>query len=218
MSRKYVASEEIDVPDVTPMINVNLMILVFALLMVCNSSKLLPLFMPKAEKTEFIEMAQASMLRVEKDGYSLNGQKTGKDELAAAIAELWERSMQDCLAKYGESYDVGACSAAFEQIRAGGLSREDQINAVKVILRQLTPIHQELRKEGKAGPTLLGEQAVVAISADPAAKYDHLVFALDKIMAWPGLNVAFGEPGAAVKVSGAPAARADGAAAPAAPN
>ena len=85
-------SDQLEEPDVTPLINVNLVILVMVLAIASHAAKLLPLKMPKAEKTEFVEMSQALHLRVaESGGYEL-GDQTGLDaeSVGAAIEALDE--------------------------------------------------------------------------------------------------------------------------------
>ncbi|KKL60327.1 hypothetical protein LCGC14_2206430 [marine sediment metagenome] len=86
-------SEQIEEPDVTPLININLVLLVMVLAMASHSARLLPLEMPKAKddaRTEFVEMDQAVGLRVFKDGsYGMAGRQGLKaGDLPEAIDQL----------------------------------------------------------------------------------------------------------------------------------
>ena len=75
-------------PDVTPLINVNLVILVMALLVASHAALLLPLTLPAAAKTTYVETKAATVLSVSKDStYSLDGQRPlTRDALAEAIS------------------------------------------------------------------------------------------------------------------------------------
>jgi len=81
---------DIPEPDVTPLINVNLVILVMTLLIASHAAKLLPMSLPKAERTELIQTSEAAELDVAADGsYRLDG--TGPfdgDGLAAALGQI----------------------------------------------------------------------------------------------------------------------------------
>jgi biopolymer transport protein ExbD len=75
-------------PDVTPLINVNLVILVMALLVASHAALLLPLALPSAAETAYVKAEATTVLKVEKDStYSL-GERAGmtREDLAEAIA------------------------------------------------------------------------------------------------------------------------------------
>jgi len=74
-------------PDVTPLINVNLVILVMTLLIASHAARLLPLSLPKAANTDFSEAGSALPLVVAADGsYGFDGQAgLTRDQLAQAI-------------------------------------------------------------------------------------------------------------------------------------
>jgi len=81
--------EENEEPDVTPLINVNLMILVMALAIASHAARLLPLAMPKAERTELVSTASAvplTLLRGER--LRLGEEELKPDDLPAALATL----------------------------------------------------------------------------------------------------------------------------------
>lgn len=87
--------EQLAEPDVTPLINVNLVILVMVLAIASHAAKLLPLVMPKAATTAFKEMSEATLLEVGKDGhYALAGRSgLSKEELGEAIHGLGDGSI-----------------------------------------------------------------------------------------------------------------------------
>jgi len=81
--------ENLEEPDVTPLINVNLVILVMILAIASHAARLLPLEMPKAEQTEFLEMSDAVLLRVQTDkAYQLQGSPLTREALPGAIDAL----------------------------------------------------------------------------------------------------------------------------------
>jgi len=85
--------EPLEEPDVTPLINVNLVILVMVLAIASHAARLLILSVPKAKgETTFIEMPQAAVLEIDKDGrYAFQGKKgLGIEELAREIEDLPE--------------------------------------------------------------------------------------------------------------------------------
>ena len=91
----YRRDQEVDEPDVTPLINVNLVILVMVLLIAAHSVKLLPFKVPKAEPpkaTTYIEAEEAVQLTVEREGtYGIEGRTgLGKEGIVGAIAALPE--------------------------------------------------------------------------------------------------------------------------------
>jgi len=77
-------------PDVTPLINVNLVILVMTLLIASHAARLLPLSLPKAANTDFSEAGSALPLVVAADGsYGFDGQAgLTRDQLAQAIDHI----------------------------------------------------------------------------------------------------------------------------------
>ncbi len=84
-------SHQMEEPDVTPLINVNLVILVMVLAIASHAASLLPMAVPKAkDKTTFIEMQDAVLLTVAQDGkYTLQNRAIpDAEQLAAAIKEL----------------------------------------------------------------------------------------------------------------------------------
>ena len=88
MPRRHRKLEE---PDVTPLINVNLVILVMTLAIASHAAKLLPLAVPKAkDNTTYIGMDEAVVLTVsEKGRYSLaGGSELDAEALGAAVKEL----------------------------------------------------------------------------------------------------------------------------------
>ena len=85
-------SQQLEEPDVTPLINVNLVILVMTLLMASHAARLLPLALPKAQgaKTTLVDAQKAVPLRVGlADIYQLGGKaKLSPEELRAEIQRL----------------------------------------------------------------------------------------------------------------------------------
>ena len=97
--------QNVEEPDVTPLIYVNLVILVMVLAIASHAAKLLPLEMPKAEKTEFLEMSDAVLLKVQKDNaYEFQGRALTRESLPGAIDGLADDSVlliaMDPKAKY----------------------------------------------------------------------------------------------------------------------
>jgi biopolymer transport protein ExbD len=84
---------QIEEPDVTPLINVNLVILVMVLAIAAHAARLLPMAIEKAaenEGTRYVDMTEALVLTVEEDGrYVLEGGEAfGPDKLPATVAGL----------------------------------------------------------------------------------------------------------------------------------
>jgi len=84
--------KQLEEPDVTPLINVNLVILVMTLLISAHAARLLPLVLPKAPgaKTTLLGIEEAVPLKVGLgDAYQL-GKEQGlsPDELAAEVQRL----------------------------------------------------------------------------------------------------------------------------------
>jgi biopolymer transport protein ExbD len=87
--------EDINEPDVTPLINVNLVILVMVLAIASHAARLLPLALPKAEATTYKEMKDARVLQVEEGGTYRLDDRSGlsKDALGQALTELPDGSI-----------------------------------------------------------------------------------------------------------------------------
>jgi biopolymer transport protein ExbD len=139
--------ESMEEPDVTPLININLLLLVMTLLIASHAARLLPLDLPTAQTSTALDASQAVQLHVEKGGTFQLQADTGlaKDDLAAKLQDL-------------------------------------------------------------------PEDATVLISIDADARYEHFVWAMDRIMDRPAMQVAFGgtqvvtpgvTPGAAPKAGDA---------------
>ena len=129
-------SEDVEIvleePDVTPQININLVLMVFTLILATFGAKLLPMIVPKAEKTEYVEAVEAVAVTIAAD----------------------------------RSYAIGDET---------GLSRE----AIGERIREI--------EDGK----------IVLVKMAPDAKYDSLVWVVDRLMERPSLRVAFGLAGPA---------------------
>ena len=85
-------SQQLEEPDVTPLINVNLVMLVMTLLMASHAARLLPLVLPKAQgaKTTLLAAEKAVPLNVGLgDAYQLGEKaKLSPEELRAEIQRL----------------------------------------------------------------------------------------------------------------------------------
>jgi len=89
-------SRQMEEPDVTPLINVNLVILVMVLAIASHAARLLPLAVPKTDKeTKFVAMDKAVLLRVNTDDrYSLQGgAPLNAEELGEELEDLPEGSI-----------------------------------------------------------------------------------------------------------------------------
>jgi biopolymer transport protein ExbD len=87
-------SRPLEEPDVTPLINVNLVILVMVLAIASHAARLLPLALPKAPggRTEFVNAADAVPLHVQAaNAYRLgDGAELAADALPAELGKLPE--------------------------------------------------------------------------------------------------------------------------------
>ena len=91
---RWFEPEQMEELNVVPIIDVNLVLLVILIIMASHAAKLLPMALPRAEKTQYVESAQAVPLRVAADGtYSL-GDSVGltKDGVAQRLPSLPEGS------------------------------------------------------------------------------------------------------------------------------
>jgi len=79
-----------DEPDITPLININLMLLVMVLIMASHAARLLPLDLPFAEKTTAVNADQAVSLHIANDGSFRLGADAGlsRDALVHKIRQL----------------------------------------------------------------------------------------------------------------------------------
>ncbi len=77
-------------PNVVPLIDISLVVLVMALVISSVAGKLLTMDLPKAQKTQFVQADQTTQLAVAADGaYQVNGgPKLTRTYLASAIADL----------------------------------------------------------------------------------------------------------------------------------
>jgi len=91
------AHRQLEEPDITPLINVNLVILVMVMIIASHAAKLLPLALPtsKDDKTALLEADKAILLRVGKDNTYQLGGKSGlsADQLAAEVNALADGSI-----------------------------------------------------------------------------------------------------------------------------
>jgi biopolymer transport protein ExbD len=129
--------EQQEEPNVVPLIDISLVVLVMALVISSMSGKLLTMDLPKAQKTQFVQADQTSRLVVAADGsYVMAGRsKLDKEALATVVDAL-------------------------------------------------------------------PEGTIVLIETDDGVKYDHVVGAIDTIMARPGLKFALGRMGHSGKFVG----------------
>ena len=83
-------NNELEEPDVTPLININLVILVMVLAIASHAAKLLPLVLPTSEKTDFLNASEAVTLSVGKNSSYQLGDKTGlaKEDLQKELTGL----------------------------------------------------------------------------------------------------------------------------------
>ena len=90
-------SRPLEEPDITPLINVNLVILVMVMVLASHAAKLLPLALPKSrdEKTTLVEISKTAVLRVEEDGtYQLSGRRgVSAERLAEELKGLADGSI-----------------------------------------------------------------------------------------------------------------------------
>ncbi len=97
-------NDRIDEPDVTPLINVNLMVLVMSLLISSYAAKLLPLNLPKVGEAPPVGR-ETVQLGVTPDAYAL---KTGAGRIALADAQelsQWTAELAELRREYGDTDD-----------------------------------------------------------------------------------------------------------------
>jgi len=104
-------------PNVVPLIDISLVILVMALVISSVAGRLLPMEVPKSEKTRFVEAAQTAPLTVSKDGaFQLGGQAgLGKADLSAALGRLEPGTIVLIRAEPGTPYELVV--AAIDSVR-----------------------------------------------------------------------------------------------------
>jgi len=205
-------TEELEEPDVTPLINVNLVILVMVLAMAAHSARLLPLAMPKAPKTEFVDMAEATQLRVE-DLYAVGGKSgltRGQVEKAIITAVLGQQADRDRV-KQVQGDLKPAMDAVIGPVEQGEVELAFMGRTFRITVDKG---HYSLGDKADMDKfeladaiDALADDAIVLVHAEPTTEYGTLVAALDYIMARPKLRVAFGQPGqapASVAPTGAP--------------
>ena len=83
-------TDKLEEPDTTPLINVNLVLLVMTLALASHTAKLLPLVVPRSEITAYVATKDAIVLKVEKEGkYSFGDQaELSSGQVTAEIARL----------------------------------------------------------------------------------------------------------------------------------
>ena len=84
--------EPMDELNVVPIIDVNLVLLAILIILASHGAKLLPMALPKAEKTQYVESATAVPLRVGEDGTYRLGDSAGltTEAVASRLALLPE--------------------------------------------------------------------------------------------------------------------------------
>ncbi len=105
-------------PNVVPLIDISLVILVMALVISSVAGRLLTMEVPRAEKTRFVEAAQTAHLAVSKDGsFQFGGQAgLGKADLSAALGRLEPGTIVLIRAEAGTPYEHVV--AAIDLVRA----------------------------------------------------------------------------------------------------
>jgi len=108
---------EDDEPDVTPLINVNLMILVMSLAIAAHAARLLPLLFPKAEATQIVAATKSVPLTVlGPSRFRLEDRELDAAGLAAELAALGEGTIVTVNAAAGVKY--AALVEAMDQVSA----------------------------------------------------------------------------------------------------
>ena len=99
--------QPIEEPDVTPLINVNVVILVMVLLIASHAARLLPLAFPRAQETKFMGLDEAATLTVRADEtFRFAGQDgLSADALAATAQGLAEGTVVVVGADAGVRYE-----------------------------------------------------------------------------------------------------------------
>jgi biopolymer transport protein ExbD len=104
--------EQQEEPNVVPLIDISLVVLVMALVISSVAGKLLTMDLPKAPKTQFVQADQTTHLMVMPDGaYQVNhGAKLNKADLAEAVESLQEGTIVLIETEAGAKYEqvVGA--------------------------------------------------------------------------------------------------------------
>ena len=213
---------QIEEPDVTPLINVNLVVLAMVVLMAASAARLLPLAVPGIDHAG--ERGQDVSLIVTGRGYAFRGGAGGETladpaALAAAMAEPgklaggWTMAVSDN--QLGQAVDALAAVSAVSVNLADGAGRDRLARAVRrlrgaglrVVLDKTCAITLTVGREsyalaGRSGLNAdelaeavagLDEGTIILVHMDGDAPYERLVRALEPIMSTPGVEVAFGQ-------------------------
>ncbi len=221
---------QIEEPDVTPLINVNLVVLAMVVLMAASAARLLPLAVPGIDHAG--ERGQDVSLIVTGGGYAFRSGAGGETladpaALAALMAEPgklaggWTMTVSDD--QLGQAVDALAAVSAVSVNLADGAGRDRLARAVKrlrgaalrVVLDKTCAIPLTVGREsyalaGRSGLNAdelaeavagLDEGTIILVHMDGDALYERLVRALEPIMSRPGVEVAFGQAGRVKVVS-----------------
>ena len=171
--------------------------------------------MPKAPKTEFVDMAEATQLRVE-DLYAIGGKSgltRGQVEKAIITAVLGAQQSDRDRVKKVQGELRPAMDAVVGPVDQGqvDLAFMGQTFRITVDKGHYTLGDQADMDKFELADAIdaLADDAIVLVHAEPTTEYGSLVAAPDYIMARPKLRVAFGQPGQA-PASVAPAAAPSG--------
>jgi len=232
-------SQRIEEPDVTPLINVNLVVLVMVVLISAAAVRLLPLVVPKVDSAggqgRSVSLAITPAACEFRAG---RGRAVLADPaaLAAAVAEGepadgWALTVADGqIQQAGEALAPGTVVTVTLAEGAGrdrlgralkGLRHAGQVEVVMdstcaVPLTVGERSYDLAGQRGMDGDALadavagLDEGSIVLIRLDGEAKYDRLVRALEPILARGDLEVAFGQAGGPKVVAGKPKGPAGG--------
>jgi len=188
---------QVEEPDVTPLINVNLVVLVMALLISSQAARLLPLRLPRLDTS--IPRAKGSVaLKVTAGGYRIADADIAPADLPAAVSALARGATVVVTA------DEDAPPEAVGYATDCLMKRPE----LQVYVDQADAVHLRVEPKGYRldGATALltrdaladriaevGDRRIVMVSLASDARYAQLVAAMDLLMARPGLKVSFGD-------------------------
>jgi len=211
---------QIDEPDVTPLINVNLVVLVMVVIITSSATRLLPLAVPKVDaeaqgRNVSLTVTEAAYeFRTGQGGMVLGG----PEALAAVVAEQgqpadgWVMTVADGqLDAAAAALDPGSTVTLTLAEGAGRDRLGRAVNSlrrageVQVVLDDASAVPLTVRRDsydfagrtGLDGDALaeavadLQENSIVLIRLDGKAKYDRLVQALAPILARGDVRVVF---------------------------
>ena len=190
-------NHQLEEPDVTPLINVNLVVLVMALLISSHAARLLPLRLPRLDTS--VPRARGSVaLKVTAGGYRIADADVAPADLPAAVDGLAQGATVVVSAEEGASPEAVGYATDCLMKRPELQVYVDDTDAVHLRVEpngyRLDGATGLLTREALAGRVAeIGDRQIVMVSLASDARYEQLVAAMDLLMVRPGLKVSFGD-------------------------